>query len=167
MFSYVLALLVQLLNGIGFSALWVSGVMHVANNAPHNLISFSQGVVTALYAGIGTGFGSLFGGLVYDSAGGPKAMFGVVIAISIFSLMMYWWGEDGFKVNIDHFGGKRRRHDIKLPWEGINEAQINTNSRRGILSVETARTKRGRYEMLMQNDDDDEQYHYGVFGEER
>ncbi|RHZ84097.1 hypothetical protein Glove_85g106 [Diversispora epigaea] len=168
-FSYVLALLVQLLNGIGFSALWVSGVMHVANNAPHNLISFSQGVMTALYAGIGTGFGSLIGGLLYDSAGGPKAMFGAVVAISIFSLAMYWWGEGGFKINIDHFGGKRRQREIQSPWEGINEVHTNhTNlSRRGILSVETARTKKGRYEMLLQDDDDDEQYHYGVFGEGR
>ncbi|RIB00698.1 hypothetical protein C2G38_1919590, partial [Gigaspora rosea] len=48
-FSYMLALLVQLLNGVGFSALWISGVTHIANSAPPNLISFSQGVMTAVY----------------------------------------------------------------------------------------------------------------------
>ncbi|CAG8484909.1 4484_t:CDS:2, partial [Diversispora eburnea] len=103
------------------------------------------GVMTALYAGIGTGFGSLIGGLLYDSAGGPKAMFGGVVAISILSLAMYWWGEGGFNINIDHFGGKRRQRDTKSPWEGINEAHTNS-TRRGVLSVETARTKKGRYE---------------------
>ncbi|CAJ0634385.1 7365_t:CDS:10 [Entrophospora sp. SA101] len=77
--SHMLALLVQLLNGIGFSALWVSAVTHMANNAPPNLVSFSQGLMTAFYAGIGTGFGSLFGGLLYDSNGGAKLMFEVVI----------------------------------------------------------------------------------------
>ncbi|CAG8521761.1 9797_t:CDS:2 [Acaulospora morrowiae] len=165
-FSYVMALLVQFLNGIGFSALWASGVMHISNNAPSNLISFSQGVMTALYAGIGTGFGSLIGGLLYDTAGGPRVMFGVVVAISIISLIVYWWGENGFEVNIDHFGGKRRRQEIMLPWEGETGGAPVIMERRSTLSVETARTKKGRYEMLLQ-DDDDEQYHYGVFGEGR
>ncbi|CAG8613388.1 15251_t:CDS:2, partial [Dentiscutata heterogama] len=89
--SYTLALFAQLLNGTGFSALWISGVTHIANSAPPNLISFSQGVMTAVYAGFGTGFGSLFGGMLYDSAGGPRVMFGVVVGISIASLVMYWW----------------------------------------------------------------------------
>ncbi|CAG8538528.1 28956_t:CDS:2 [Racocetra persica] len=164
--SYVLALLVQLLNGIGFSALWISGVTHIANSSPPSLISFSQGVMTAVYAGFGTGFGSLFGGILYDSVGGPRVMFGVVVGISIGSLFMYWWGENGFKVNVNHFGGRRR--EPRFPWQDVpvGGGQINLGRSKSTLSIEVSRpAKKGRYELLSQ--DDDEQYHYGIFGEGR
>ncbi|CAG8583502.1 13437_t:CDS:2 [Gigaspora rosea] len=166
-FSYMLALLVQLLNGVGFSALWISGVTHIANSAPPNLISFSQGVMTAVYAGFGTGFGSLFGGILYDSAGGPRVMFAVVVGISIASLVMYWWGENGFKVNVNHFGGRKR--EPRFPWQDTNVGgQIGLeSSSKSTLSVEFSRlAKKDRYESLSQ-DDDEEQYHYGLFGEGR
>ncbi|CAG8639800.1 21690_t:CDS:2 [Cetraspora pellucida] len=165
--SYILALLAQLLNGIGFSALWISGVTHIANSAPPSLISFSQGVMTAVYAGFGTGFGSLFGGILYDSAGGPRVMFGVVVGISIASLIMYWWGENGFKVNVSHFGGRRR--EPRFPWQDVpvGGGQINLGRSKSTLSIEVSRpAKKGRYELLSQ-EDDDEQYHYGIFGEGR
>ncbi|CAG8786647.1 10548_t:CDS:2 [Gigaspora margarita] len=161
-FSYMLALLVQLLNGVGFSALWISGVTHIANNAPPNLISFSQGVMTAVYAGFGTGFGSLFGGILYDSAGGPRVMFGVVVGISIVSLIMYWWGENGFKVNVKHFGGRKR--EPRFPWQDTTVGgQIGLESTsKSTLSVEFSRlAKKDRYESLSQ-DDDEEQYHYDI-----
>jgi MFS family permease len=164
LFSHLVALTVQLLSGIGFSSLWVSGVTHIANNAPPNLVSFSQGVMSALYAGFGTGLGSLFGGILFGSSGGPKLMFGVVIVISILSIILYWWGENGFKhINIV---GKRRNHRIRRsPWQGINYGQ--TTIERPIISVETVpRSKKGKYE-LIPIDDEGEQYHYGVFGENR
>ncbi|CAI2175159.1 3407_t:CDS:2 [Funneliformis geosporum] len=134
-FSHVVALIVQLLNGIGFSSLWVSGVTHIANHAPSNLVSFSQGIMTAFYAGIGTGFGSLFGGLLFGSSGGPKLMFGVVITISIISMLLYSWGENGFKF----FNGfsRRRRNRIRSPWQGIHNGQTTIERTRSILSVET------------------------------
>ncbi|GES91307.1 MFS general substrate transporter [Rhizophagus clarus] len=166
--SHIFALIVQLLNGIGFSSLWVSGVTHIANNTPPNLVSFSQGVMSALYAGIGTGLGSLFGGILFGSSGGPKLMFGIVIAISILSMILYLWGENGFThFNIVH--RRRRNRRIRSPWQG-NYGQTTIVRPRSILSVETVprsiTTKKGRYE-LISTDDDDEQYHYGVFGENR
>ncbi|CAG8557026.1 2162_t:CDS:2, partial [Scutellospora calospora] len=136
--SYILALLAQLLNGIGFSALWISGVTHIANSAPPSLISFSQGVMTAVYAGFGTGFGSLFGGILYDSVGGPRVMFAVVVGISIVSLIMYWWGENGFKVNVNHFGGRRR--EPRFPWQDVTTTttggQTSLGRSKSTLSIE-------------------------------
>ncbi|CAG8640827.1 12150_t:CDS:2 [Cetraspora pellucida] len=126
-----------------------------------------EGVMTAVYAGFGTGFGSLFGGILYDSAGGPRVMFGVVVGISIASLIMYWWGENGFKVNVSHFGGRRR--EPRFPWQDVpvGGGQINLGRSKSTLSIEVSRpAKKGRYELLSQ-DDDDEQYHYGIFGEGR
>ncbi|CAB4374770.1 unnamed protein product [Rhizophagus irregularis] len=167
-FSHIAVLIVQLLNGIGFSSLWVSGVTHIANNTPPNLVSFSQGVMSALYAGIGTGLGSLFGGILFGSSGGPKLMFGIVIAITILSMILYLWGENGFM----HFNiiNKRRNHRIRSPWQG-SYGQTTIERPRSILSVETVprsiTTKKGRYELISTDDDDDEQYHYGVFGENR
>ncbi|CAG8592691.1 10904_t:CDS:2 [Funneliformis caledonium] len=134
-FSHVVALIVQLLNGIGFSSLWVSGVTHIANHAPPNLVSFSQGIMTAFYAGIGTGFGSLIGGLLFGSSGGPRLMFGVVITISIISMLLYSWGENGFKF----FNGfnKRSKNHFRSPWQGIHHGQTTIERTRSILSVET------------------------------
>jgi len=170
-FSHIIVLIVQLLSGIGFSSLWVSGVTHIANNAPPNLVSFSQGVMTAFYAGIGTGFGSLFGGILFGSSGGPKLMFGVVIVISILSMILYSWGENGFKC----FNGlsriKKRDYHTRSPWQGIHHGQTTIERPRSILSVETIPrsigTKRGRYELIPIDDDEEEEYHYGVFGESR
>ncbi|RIA82133.1 major facilitator superfamily domain-containing protein [Glomus cerebriforme] len=169
LFSHVIALIVQLLNGIGFSSLWVSGVTHIANNAPPNLVSFSQGIMSALYAGVGTGFGSLFGGILFGSSGGSRLMFGFVIAISILSMILYWWGENGFTY-FNIINKRRRNNRIRSPWQGINYGQTTIERPRSILSVETVPrsiTKKGRYELIPTDDDDDEQYHYGVFGDSR
>jgi len=165
----MVALIVQLLNGIGFSSLWVSGVTHISNNTPPNLVSFSQGVMSALYAGVGTGFGSLFGGILFGSSGGPKLMYGIVIAISVISMILYWWGENGF--TYFNIVNRRRKHRIRSPWQGINYGQTTIERPRSILSVETIPrsigTKRGRYELIPIDDDEEEEYHYGVFGESR
>jgi hypothetical protein len=82
-------------------------------------------------------------------------MFGVVIAISILSIILYWWGENGFN-HIKIVSKRRRNHRTSSPWQGINYGQ--TSIERPILSVETVpRSKKGRYELIPMDDDDGEQ----------
>ena len=50
-FSHIVALLVQTLNGMAFTSLWASGVTHLTNLSPPNLVSFSQGMMMAAFAG--------------------------------------------------------------------------------------------------------------------
>jgi hypothetical protein len=52
------------------------------------LVFFFQGVLAAMYAGIGAGLGSLIGGVIYQNFG-AKAMFYTVIAVTSFSLELY------------------------------------------------------------------------------
>ncbi|CAG8656137.1 7528_t:CDS:2, partial [Paraglomus occultum] len=49
-FSHIIALLVQTLNGMAFTSLWASGVTHLTNLSPPNLVSFSQGLMMAAFA---------------------------------------------------------------------------------------------------------------------
>ncbi|CAO3690380.1 unnamed protein product [Umbelopsis ramanniana] len=83
-----IALALHLLNGIAFSALWGAGVVQADELAPPSLQATSQGVLAAMYAGIGAGLGSLIGGVIYQNFG-AKAMFYTVIAVTSFSLELY------------------------------------------------------------------------------
>ncbi|CAM0137912.1 hypothetical protein VKS41_001134 [Umbelopsis sp. WA50703] len=83
-----IALGLHLLNGIAFSALWSAGVVQADELAPPSLQATSQGVLAAMYAGIGAGLGSLIGGVVYQHFG-ATAMFYTVIAVTLFSLEIY------------------------------------------------------------------------------
>ncbi|CAO3663464.1 unnamed protein product [Umbelopsis vinacea] len=83
-----IALGLHLLNGIAFSALWGAGVVQADELAPPSLQATSQGVLAAMYAGIGAGLGSLIGGVIYQHFG-AKAMFYTVIAVTSFSLEIY------------------------------------------------------------------------------
>ncbi|ORY96941.1 major facilitator superfamily domain-containing protein [Syncephalastrum racemosum] len=83
-----IALVLHLLNGMAFSALWGAGVVQADELAPPSLQATSQGLLAAMYAGVGAGLGSLLGGVLYERAG-AKTMFYAVIAITSFSLELY------------------------------------------------------------------------------
>ncbi|KAI8886988.1 MFS general substrate transporter [Backusella circina FSU 941] len=82
------ALGLHLLNGIAFSALWGAGVVQADELAPPSLQATSQGVLAAMYAGIGAGLGSLMGGVIYERYG-CNAMFYTVIILTSISLEIY------------------------------------------------------------------------------
>ncbi|CAG8569708.1 4085_t:CDS:2 [Paraglomus brasilianum] len=153
-FSHVVALLVQSLNGMAFTSLWASGVTHLTNLSPPNLVSFSQGMMMAAFAGIGTGLGGLAGGLIYDNLG-ARAMFGAVIFITIISLIIYCWG-DGIQL--------ARTSSNNAPWnlvEGSSDDQRQISGVRTILSVETVQNKKKPHRLLSwSDDDDDDEYRY-------
>ncbi|SAL99456.1 hypothetical protein [Absidia glauca] len=83
-----IALGLHLLNGIAFSALWGAGVVQADELAPPSLQATSQGILAAMYAGVGSGLGSLLGGVVYEKLGSTQ-MFYVVIGLTSFSLELY------------------------------------------------------------------------------
>lgn len=67
-------LVVQLLHGLAFSAMWVAGVAHAKKLAPPGLGATAQGLLTGIYFGLGSGAGSAAGGFLYQSVG-PFAMY--------------------------------------------------------------------------------------------
>ncbi|RCI03832.1 hypothetical protein CU098_007786 [Rhizopus stolonifer] len=78
----------HLLNGIAFSALWGAGVVQADELAPPSLQATSQGLLAAMYAGVGAGLGSLVGGTIYGKYG-CNAMFYTVISLTLISLEIY------------------------------------------------------------------------------
>ncbi|KAI8987168.1 major facilitator superfamily domain-containing protein [Pilobolus umbonatus] len=83
-----IALGLHLLNGIAFSALWGAGVVQADELAPPSLQATSQGILAAMYAGIGAGLGSLMGGFIYEQYG-CNSMFYSVIFLTCISLELY------------------------------------------------------------------------------
>ncbi|KAI8148992.1 major facilitator superfamily domain-containing protein [Fennellomyces sp. T-0311] len=83
-----IALVLHLLNGVAFSALWGAGVVQADELAPPSLQATSQGLLAAMYAGVGAGLGSLMGGVIYERAG-AKSMFYAAIGLTSLSLELY------------------------------------------------------------------------------
>ncbi|KAG2219053.1 hypothetical protein INT45_008897 [Circinella minor] len=83
-----IALFLHLFNGIAFSALWGAGVVQADELAPPSLQATSQGLLAAMYAGVGAGVGNLMGGVIFERAG-AKAMFYAAMGLTTFSLELY------------------------------------------------------------------------------
>jgi PPP family 3-phenylpropionic acid transporter len=71
-------LVIQLLHGPTFAALWMASVAFVAEIAPPNLRNTAQGLLTGFVMGLGSTFGAFLGGILLDSFG--------------FSQMFLWTG---------------------------------------------------------------------------
>ncbi|KAI9261428.1 major facilitator superfamily domain-containing protein [Phascolomyces articulosus] len=83
-----IALVLHLFNGIAFSALWGAGVVQADELAPPSLQATSQGLLAAMYAGVGAGVGNLMGGVIFERAG-AKAMFYAAMGLTTLSLELY------------------------------------------------------------------------------
>ena len=70
-------LLVQLLHGPTFSAIWVAGVSYADEIAPKGLATTAQGIFSATFMGLGSAIGALFAGFLYQYLG-VMSMFRVV-----------------------------------------------------------------------------------------
>lgn len=79
--SPTLILLLQLLNGLAFPAMWLAGVAYADENAPAGLGATAQGLFGAMVFGFGMAVGGLVGGPLLDSLGGRGLflVFGLVV----------------------------------------------------------------------------------------
>jgi MFS transporter, PPP family, 3-phenylpropionic acid transporter len=62
-------LLIQLLHGPSFSALWVAGVSYANEIAPKGMGATAQGLFSGVLLGLSGAFGGLIGGLMYANLG--------------------------------------------------------------------------------------------------
>ena len=68
--SPMLALVLQIFNGMTFPAMWVAGVTYANENAPTGMTASAQGVFGATVYGFGMAIGGLFGGPLLEGVGG-------------------------------------------------------------------------------------------------
>lgn len=76
-----MALVIQLLNGLTLTMMWIAGVAYADEQAPANLKATAQGLYGAANFGIGSALGGFLGGLLLGSMGarGLFIVFGLII----------------------------------------------------------------------------------------
>lgn len=88
-----MVLLIQLLHGMSFSAMWVAGVSYANEIAPKGMGATAQGIFSGVQFGLAGVIAGLIGGLLYENIGAEMmfrwvGIFGLVVAIPLF-LMRY------------------------------------------------------------------------------
>lgn len=83
-----LVLVINLLHGLTFAALWAAGVSHANEVAPTGMGATAQGLFTGVTMGLGAAVGALLGGLVYDSFG-PLVLFRAGAAIVFIGIVFF------------------------------------------------------------------------------
>jgi len=81
-------LVIQLLHGLTFSAMWVAGVSYADYLAPEGLGATAQGLFSAMLYGLGGIAGGLIAGLLYDELG-AVAMFRWAAAFALVGLLIF------------------------------------------------------------------------------
>ncbi len=64
-----LVLVIQLLHGPSFAAMWIAGVAYTDDVAPPGMGATAQGLFSGIMIGLGAAFGAMIGGLLYEEVG--------------------------------------------------------------------------------------------------
>ena len=83
-----LFLVVQLLHGLTFSAMWVAGVSYADSMAPEGLKATAQGLFSGVLLGLGGIAGGLIGGILFD-AFGAVTMFRSAAAVALVGMVLF------------------------------------------------------------------------------
>ena len=86
-----LVLIIQLLHGPTFSAIWVAGVSYADNIAPTGLGATAQGIFAGVLLGLGSGTGAVLGGRIYENLG-AITMFQVFSLLAFAALALFQFG---------------------------------------------------------------------------
>lgn len=84
----LIILLIQLLHGPTYSAMWVSGVSYAAKNAPHGMGATAQGLFSGVLLGLSAAMGAFIGGALYENIG-PVAMFRLIGFFVLMGIVIY------------------------------------------------------------------------------
>lgn len=78
-------LLIQLMSGLTFPAMWLAGVAYADQNAPHGRSATAQGLFGMMVFGFGPAIGSFVGGPLLASVGGKTMflIFGIVVLVTV------------------------------------------------------------------------------------
>ena len=79
---------VQLLHGLTYGALWVSGVTYASENAPAGLSATAQGLFGSVLMGFGAAAGNLLGGILIENLN-PSGMFDVIGGIVLVGMIVF------------------------------------------------------------------------------
>ncbi|KAI8645650.1 major facilitator superfamily domain-containing protein [Parasitella parasitica] len=86
-----IVLSLQLLTGFSYAMIWSTCVSEVDLMFPDDQRAVAQGILAALFSGLGFGLGCILGGFAYDNYG-SQMLFNVSIAVAVISLIVFWCG---------------------------------------------------------------------------
>lgn len=86
------ALIIQLLHGPTFAAIWMAGVAYVAEIAPPGLGNTAQGLFTGVVMGLGSASGAFLGGILYQRVGFSQ-MFRMAGLVVFAAFIFFWWAD--------------------------------------------------------------------------
>ncbi|KAK4508869.1 uncharacterized protein ATC70_013492 [Mucor velutinosus] len=89
--SLIIALALQILNGFSYALIWSTAVAEVDGFFPVDQRSVAQGILAALFSGLGYGLGCIIGGCVYAVYGSIK-LFQISAFICTLSLVVFLSG---------------------------------------------------------------------------
>ncbi len=84
----LLILLIQLMHGPTYSAMWVSGVSFAAKNAPYGMGATAQGLFSGVLLGLSAAIGAFIGGALYEKIG-AVAMFRLIGFFVLMGIVFY------------------------------------------------------------------------------